>query len=164
MVRSRPPLDIVPLRTQPPAAPDPFRAVAQLAKLAGPAAAASAAEPKPKRKCVPLFPTAPACMFSGLLSSDPALCFISLLQQLVSNQPARWSLAHRFPYQVCFMCLPHIAAGAKKARILKNGQLTLTTWGADESFIWLKRIGEFQCAVRCGCLCPAGCCAPWTLS
>lgn len=26
--------------------------------------------------------------------------------------------------------------------------LTLATWGADESLTWLKRIGEFQCAVR----------------
>lgn len=36
----------------------------------------------------------------------------------------------------------------RKARILKDGVLTLATWGADESLTWLKRIGEFQCAVR----------------
>jgi hypothetical protein len=36
----------------------------------------------------------------------------------------------------------------RKARILKDGVLTLATWGADESLSWLKRIGEFQCAVR----------------
>lgn len=36
----------------------------------------------------------------------------------------------------------------RKARILKDGVLTLATWGADESLTWLKRIGGFQCAVR----------------
>ena len=48
------------------------------------------------------------------------------------------------------------AAGKNKARILKEGALTLITYGANDSIMWLKRIGSFQCAVRCALLtsCP----------
>ena len=40
-------------------------------------------------------------------------------------------------------------ADKTKARVLREGSLTLIAYGADETLRWLRRIGKFQCAVRC---------------
>jgi hypothetical protein len=38
----------------------------------------------------------------------------------------------------------------KRARILKDGSLTLIPYGHDESMLWLRRVHTFIGAVRCG--------------
>lgn len=46
------------------------------------------------------------------------------------------------------------AMRAKRARILKDGSLTLIPYGHDESMLWLQRVHSFIGAVRCGCRMP----------
>ncbi len=40
-------------------------------------------------------------------------------------------------------------AAAKRARILKEGALTLILYGADEALRWQLRVSSFLHAVRC---------------
>ena len=44
---------------------------------------------------------------------------------------------------------PFAHAVRKKARILKDGQLTLIVCGAEEAFKWERRVASFLNAVRC---------------
>ena len=48
--------------------------------------------------------------------------------------------------------LPQLAVclgAARRARILKEGSLTLIVYGADESLKWQMRVSSFLHAVRC---------------
>lgn len=39
-----------------------------------------------------------------------------------------------------------------KARLVKEGSLTMIVYGDDERLVWQKRIAQFRGAVRCACI------------
>lgn len=48
---------------------------------------------------------------------------------------------------------PRSHASGKRARIMRDGQLTMIVYGANEALLWTRRVAAFQHHMRCG---PAG--------
>lgn len=135
---------------QPPAgvAPHPVAAGGPL-PLAGPApmAEAPSQQQQPGMQSVqaPLLVGAtPAAAPAGLLGMDALQSPRKKNSEPLPPKPMHNYFCLRPPIP-----LMRPACAEKRARILRDGQLTIIVYGANEALLWSRRIATFQQAMRC---------------
>lgn len=116
----------------------------------GPRRAAPRSECQQARKC-----TCAGCPQDGTVGppSHQFLCNKCICIALfcrINEEDEVWAPKVSQVVDVCWLMLLLLPRAERRARILKDGQLTMIVYGQNEALLWAKRIASFQNAMRWG--------------